>query len=267
MVGMGIFPHSLSVYVKLISEIFGLFLIGGLSMVLSLQRTRISKILREQMRNNIRLQQQHIDILNELPLAVFLQTDRLVPKKQTSNGSAPLVPKDILDKRDKERILFQDSNSGKEFEITTTTLQSDIDLVLMKDITKIKEMEKMVEQEERLAMVGRLTSSLAHEIRNPLASLSGAVQLLSEKEQGRLHRIILKEIKRINELVDIYLQTARPRKIDREWQTIEPMLFEIVEALNLSPRSKEVEFVLDLDQSASLWVDLKQFRQLFGIYY
>lgn len=254
--------NSLSVYVKLISEIFGLMLIGGLSLVLSLQRTRISKVLREQMTKNIRLQQQHIDILNELPLAVFLQTDRLVPKNKRAKEALPLVPTDILGKQNKDRILFQESASGKEFEITKTTLQSDIELVLMKDITKIKEMEKMVEQEERLAMVGRLTSSLAHEIRNPLASLSGAVQLLAEKEQGRLHQIILREIKRINELVEIYLQTARPKKMEREWQIIEPMLFEIVDALNHDPRSEGVEFILELDESTPLWVDIGQFRQI-----
>ena len=128
--------------------------------------------------------------------------------------------------------------------------------------SRLKEMEKMVEQEERLAMVGRLTSSLAHEIRNPLASLSGAVQLLAEKEQGRLHQIILREIKRINELVEIYLQTARPKKMEREWQIIEPMLFEIVDALNHDPRSEGVEFILELDESTPLWVDIGQFRQI-----
>ena len=254
--------NPLAIYIKVVAEVFGLFLIGGLSMVLSIQRSLISKVLREETTKNIKFRQQHVDILNELPLAIFLRTDRLEPKNKLAEEAMQILDTDKFGKLKKERTLFKDSGSGKEFEVTKTTLKSDIDLFLLKDVTNIKEMERMVAQEERLAMIGRLTSSLAHEIRNPLASLSGAVQLLAERDESRLHRIILQEIKRINELVDVYLQTARPKTMKRERQLIEPMIFDIVDALNYDPRSKNIEFSLNLKQRERLWVDLGQIRQI-----
>jgi signal transduction histidine kinase len=254
--------NPLAIYIKVVAEVFGLFLIGGLSMVLSIQRSLISKVLREETTKNIEFRQQHVDILNELPLAIFLRTDRLEPKNKLAEEAMQILDTDKFGMLNKERTLFQDPDSGKEFEVTKTTLKSDIDLFLLKDVTNIKEMERMVAQEERLAMIGRLTSSLAHEIRNPLASLSGAVQLLAERDESRLHRIILQEIKRINELVDVYLQTARPKTMKRERQLIEPMIFDIVDALNYDPRSKNIEFSLKLVQRERLWVDLGQIRQI-----
>ena len=254
--------NPLAIYVKVTAEVFGLFLIGGLSMVLSVQRSLISKVLREETTKNIKLQQRHVDILNELPLAVFLRTDKLEPKNKLAEKTVKMLDIDKFGWSNKELTLFKDVESGKEFEITKTTLEADLDLLLVKDVTSIKEMERMVAQEERLAMVGRLTASLAHEIRNPLASLSGAVQLLAERDESRLHQIILLEIKRIHELVDVYLQTARPKTMEREWQLIEPMIFDIVDALNHDPRSKNVAFSLDLEDREPFFVDLGQIRQI-----
>ena len=81
--------------------------------------------------------------------------------------------------------------------------------------TRIRNMEEIANQEDRLAAVGRLAASLAHEIRNPIASLSGAVQLLEESKENKLHKIILREVERINDLVELFLQSARSTKLQR----------------------------------------------------
>ena len=87
------------------------------------------------------------------------------------------------------------------------------DVVVVEDITDLRQMEERVEREERLAAVGRLAAGLAHEIRNPLASLSGAVQLLQEESEDELHGIVLREVENLNELVDDFLDIARPLQL------------------------------------------------------
>jgi two-component system sensor histidine kinase PilS (NtrC family) len=83
------------------------------------------------------------------------------------------------------------------------------------DLSSIKQMEERVRQADRLAAVGRLAANIAHEIRNPLASVSGAIEVLSKElptdaTQGRLVEIVLRESERLNRLITDFLEYARP---------------------------------------------------------
>ena len=87
-------------------------------------------------------------------------------------------------------------------------------LFLFQDLTPIKAMEEHVRRLERLAVAGRIAAEIAHEIKNPLASMSGAVQMLESEarqdtQESRLMNIIQREIQRINELITDFLWLAR----------------------------------------------------------
>jgi two-component system sensor histidine kinase PilS (NtrC family) len=89
-------------------------------------------------------------------------------------------------------------------------------IVIFQDLTRIADMEEQLRRSERLGAVGQLAAGLAHEIRNPLASLSGAVELLSAdlraEDDGsrRLAEIVRCETARLNRLVTDFLSYARP---------------------------------------------------------
>ncbi|MFO0693172.1 MAG: ATP-binding protein [Polyangiales bacterium] len=90
-------------------------------------------------------------------------------------------------------------------------------LVAFQDLTEIKRLEARAKQGEQLAALGRLSAGMAHEIRNPLSSISGAVELVRENtalppEDRRLLGIVLTEVERLNDLVTTMLNVARPRK-------------------------------------------------------
>ena len=83
------------------------------------------------------------------------------------------------------------------------------------DLSAIKQMEQRMRQADRLATVGRLSANMAHEIRNPLASISGAVEALAkdlppDDGRNRLVEIVLRESERLNHIVGAFLEYARP---------------------------------------------------------
>jgi two-component system sensor histidine kinase PilS (NtrC family) len=90
-------------------------------------------------------------------------------------------------------------------------------ICVFEDLTEIKSMEEKIVQAEQLAVVGRFSAGLAHEIRNPLASISGSIQVLSrgldlEEKNRRLMDIVLQETERLNRIVSDFLGFAHPRK-------------------------------------------------------
>jgi two-component system sensor histidine kinase PilS (NtrC family) len=90
-------------------------------------------------------------------------------------------------------------------------------ICVFEDRTEIHKMEDKMKQSEQLAAVGKFSAGLAHEIRNPLASLSGSIQVLQEtleidEEQQRLMDIVLKETERVNDIVSDFLSYSQPRK-------------------------------------------------------
>ncbi len=97
------------------------------------------------------------------------------------------------------------------------------EILVFQDTTRIREMEREVKRMEDLAMLGELAAGVAHEIRNPLASISGSIQVLNDslskkatRINKRLMEIILREVNRLNHLVNDFLQFARPQRIEIE---------------------------------------------------
>ena len=92
--------------------------------------------------------------------------------------------------------------------------------VIFQDLTKLREMEAAVQRSERLADLGRVSAALAHELRNPLASMTGSIELLHERsgldgEDRRLMEIVLREASRLDQLVSQFLAFARPAPLRR----------------------------------------------------
>jgi two-component system sensor histidine kinase PilS (NtrC family) len=90
-------------------------------------------------------------------------------------------------------------------------------LITFQDITDVKRMERDAREKQRLAAVGEMAAGIAHEIRNPLASMAGAIQVLREEltlddEQAQLMDIVLRESKRLNETIRSFLSYARPQR-------------------------------------------------------
>jgi len=90
-------------------------------------------------------------------------------------------------------------------------------LITFQDVTEIKRLERDARLRQRLAAVGEMAAGIAHEIRNPLASMAGSVQVLRDElpldaEQAQLMDIVLRESTRLNETIRGFLAYARPQR-------------------------------------------------------
>jgi two-component system sensor histidine kinase PilS (NtrC family) len=90
-------------------------------------------------------------------------------------------------------------------------------LITFQDVTQIKKLERDALLQQRLAAVGEMAAGIAHEIRNPLASMSGSIQILRQElplsaEQEQLMDIVLRESERLNTTIGSFLAYARPQR-------------------------------------------------------
>jgi two-component system sensor histidine kinase PilS (NtrC family) len=91
-------------------------------------------------------------------------------------------------------------------------------LFTFQDVTTMKRLERDARLQQRLAAVGEMAAGIAHEIRNPLASMSGSIQVLRQElplsdEQAQLMDIVLRESERLNQTIGSFLAYARPQRL------------------------------------------------------
>lgn len=119
------------------------------------------------------------------------------------------------------RYRSGDGRGELDIGLTATTLETPgggIGLLFtFQDVTKIKKLERDAAIQQRLAAVGEMAAGIAHEIRNPLASMSGSIQILRQElplsaEQEQLMDIVLRESERLNTTIRSFLAYARPHR-------------------------------------------------------
>jgi len=123
---------------------------------------------------------------------------------------------------------------------------------------------------ERLAAVGELAGGVAHEIRNPLAGIDGALTMLSREmpadaDTQEVMREIQKQIHRMERLVQDLLAYARPGMLQSEWVDVHAILTQAVESIARRQIDSKINFVLDFDSDIpAIYADPRDLEQAFG---
>lgn len=140
-------------------------------------------------------------------------------------------------------------------------------IIIFQDVTELKKMAAELKRADRLAAIGELSARIAHEIRNPLAAISGSVQLIAQggsvrEDDRKLLDIVMRESERLNGLIRDFLAYARPQQPQR----VSVPLTRLVEDLRLmmrsDPRFARTEVRLDLPEEFTVMVDADQFMQV-----
>ena len=122
--------------------------------------------------------------------------------------------------------------------------------------------------QERLAMIGELAAGVAHEIRNPLAAISGSMQMLNrELRLTHDHRdvmdIAIKETERLNAIITDFLQYARPKPIDPHPCDLQTLLVETIRLIKTSDEYQDTMTVTLDPVQVNVMADQDQLRQVF----
>jgi two-component system sensor histidine kinase PilS (NtrC family) len=142
-------------------------------------------------------------------------------------------------------------------------------LYTFQDVTDIKRIEQNARLQQRLAAVGEMAAGIAHEIRNPLASMSGSMQMLKQElplsaDQVQLMDIVLKESERLNQTIKSFLAYARPQRFSLQKLDLRPIVSETAMLLRNSTEvgaQHEIELQQEAD-AVMVEADEGQIRQI-----
>lgn len=140
-------------------------------------------------------------------------------------------------------------------------------IIDFQDLTQIKKIKAELERADRLAAIGELSARIAHEIRNPLASISGSVQLIAggksiDPQDKTLLDIVLRETARLNNLIKDFLAYARPTQPVRTRIRLAWLLGEIRTLLESDKRFSFIDIYEQCPEDLVIFVDGDQFRQV-----
>ncbi len=136
---------------------------------------------------------------------------------------------------------------------------------LIYDLTDKIAIEKQLKEKEHLALIGEMAAGIAHELRNPLASISGSVQFLKneiilEDEHKNLMNIIVKESKRLSNSIEEFLEYTKSTPLNKETFDLSNLLNEIVTLININ--SKNIKFIKRFNENVKIFADEKKIKQV-----
>ena len=142
-------------------------------------------------------------------------------------------------------------------------------ICIFQDITELKNLEAELKHKETLAAIGELSANMAHEIRNPLASLKGSIEMLKEgtltKDHGeKLMNIALSEMDRLNKIITDFLTYSRPKEPEFFRFDLHTMLDEIIELIKSATMNTEnITIKKDFSGENVIVADPQKLRQVF----
>lgn len=168
--------------------------------------------------------------------------------KQDQSSQASLAPSVSLPQR-LETLFVRGDGSEVYLGLSTSALRDKAgnetgSIVTFQDLTKYRHLQEQIKRMDRLAAVGSFAAGIAHEIRNPLTSLSGSLQVLREEldltsENLHLMNIALTETTRLNNLITDFLLFAQPERGEKSPTNLTAVIEETLELFTLSPECRD----------------------------
>ena len=139
-------------------------------------------------------------------------------------------------------------------------------IIIFQDLTEVKELEGRLQTSEKMALLGQLSAGLAHEIRNPLSAISGAVEVLSDEVKPtennlRLIKVVAQEVERLNLLVEDFLLLTMPIQALAAPVDVGLVIKETVESFGKTVRRAGLEIETDLQRGTYVQADSYRLKQ------
>jgi PAS domain S-box-containing protein len=134
------------------------------------------------------------------------------------------------------------------------------------DITDHYKLEKEMTRIDRLNLIGQMAASIGHEIRNPMTSVRGFLQIMGNKKEYAQDReffdLMIEELDRANTIITEFLLLARNKAIDLRLQNLNEIILSIDPLIQAKAIEEGKQVLLELNTIPDLWLDEKEIRQL-----
>ncbi len=148
-------------------------------------------------------------------------------------------------------------------------------VITLQDISQIERMEQQMREAEKMAAIGELSASIAHDFRNPLAAISGSAQILAMEQSNiaafdpatfkSLLSIILRESGRMAKTITDFLQFARPAAIQPEWFDLNRLVDEVITQLQTKSNTMATLGICkEIDTHINCWADRQQMQTILS---
>jgi two-component system sporulation sensor kinase A len=203
------------------------------------------------------------DIIGTSLLHYLSSSDKKMVEKKLKQNERP-VQKFIVSLRNiKGKYIWvetmvsfmKDSENGAQDLIVSVT----------KDITDKKEAEEMMIRSEKMSVAGQLAAGVAHEIRNPLTSLKGFLQLLQAgiDRKEEYYSIMAEEIEKIETITSELLFVSKPMTEAKKVEQLSSMLTDVITLLKAQAKLFTIEIQMDIDEEIKVFCDRLQLKQVF----
>ena len=216
------------------------------------------------------------DIINNIQSAIIIlnENDRVMDFNRSAKELIPAIElnRSIYNtgikvlSRIKHSNYFQFTRENKHYDVRVENLThgsvENNTILIINDITRLKEYEKKFLEKERMSAIGELAASIAHEIRNPLSSIKGSVNILrdemgSEAEKHPMFRVTLEEIERLNHLINEFLVYSSKGSANIESIDLCRTIDKINNLLNIDCLETE-----NISEETVIYADYNKFKQI-----
>ncbi|AJQ26461.1 HAMP domain-containing histidine kinase [Pelosinus fermentans] len=144
-------------------------------------------------------------------------------------------------------------------------IQQQNEMILWNTIRQ-QEIEKQIARLDRLNIIGEMAAGIAHEVRNPMTTVRGFLQMLAKKDNDSPHfafyGIMIEELDRANGIITEFLSLAKNKAVNLEYTNLNQIIEAIVPLIEADARISNKSIVLELSEIPELLIDEKEIRQV-----
>ncbi len=137
---------------------------------------------------------------------------------------------------------------------------------IIRDVTARKELEEVISRVECMNMVGEMAANVAHEIRNPMTTVRGYLQMLGKKQAFHIYKerfdLMIEELDRANTIISEYLTLAKDKRADLKSCNLNGIIMTLSPLMQAHAAASNVHIELDMNEIPDLYLDENEIRQL-----
>lgn len=160
---------------------------------------------------------------------------------------------------------YQYKKKNYIFEVSVYPAENGIS-IFARDITRYKLMEKEIARLDRLDLAGKIAASISHEIRNPLTTVKGFLQMLRNQDKYEQEKeffdLMIEELERSNLIISEFLRLAENKSIELSEQNLNTIIQNLYPLMDANARISDKQILLELEDIPDLLLDKKEICQL-----